>query len=68
VPFARTAEERKKSADPRKSIAERYAGREDYMGRFTKALDALVVARWILAEDRWAMLELGEREWAEVTK
>jgi hypothetical protein len=66
--FARTAEERKKSGDPRKSIAERYASREDYMGRFTKALDELVVARWILAEDRAAMLQLGEREWAEVMK
>ncbi len=66
--FARTAEERKKSGDPRKSIAERYASREDYMTRFTKALDELVAARWILAEDRAAMLQIGEREWAEATK
>jgi len=68
IPFARTAETRKKSGDPRKSIAERYAGREDYMTRFTKALDELVAARWILAEDREAMAELGEREWTEATK
>ena len=68
VAFARTAEERKKSGDPRKSVAERYAAREDYMVRFTKALDGLVAARWILAEDRSAMLQLGEREWAEATK
>jgi len=47
---------------------ERYTDREDYMGRFTKALDELVAARWVLAEDRAAMLQLGEREWAEATK
>ena len=68
VPFARTAEERKRSRDPRKSIAERYAGREEYMGRYTKALDELVGQRWILPEDRSAMLQAGEREWAEATK
>ncbi len=68
VPFARTAEERKRSGDPRKSIAERYAGREEYMARYTKALDELVAQRWILAEDRSVMLEAGEREWAEATK
>ncbi len=68
IPFARTVEERKRSGDPRKSIAERYAGHEDYMARFAKALDELVAARWILAEDRSAMLQLGEREWAEATK
>jgi len=66
IPFARTAEERKKSGDPRKSVAERYTSREDYMARFTKALDELVAARWILAEDRGAMLERGAREWDEV--
>jgi hypothetical protein len=68
VAFARTAEERKKLSDPRKSIAERYAGREDYLARFTQALDELVAARWILPEDRAAMLQLGEREWVEATK
>jgi hypothetical protein len=68
IPFARTAEERKKSGDPRKSVAERYATHEDYLARFTKALDELVAARWILAEDRSAMLQLAEREWAEVAR
>ena len=66
VPFARTAEERKRSGDPRKSIAERYANRQDYLARFTKALDELVAARWILPEDRAVMVERGEKEWEEV--
>ncbi len=68
MPFASTAEKRKKSGDPRKSIAERYASREDYMERFIKALDELVAARWVLTEDRAAMVQMGEREWAEATK
>ena len=68
MPCGRTADERKKSGDPRRSIAERYASREDYLARFTKALDQLVAAHWILAEDRSAMLQLAEREWAEATK
>ncbi len=68
IPFARTAEERKKSGDPRKSVAERYVGRAEYLVRFTKALDELVAARWILAKDRAAMLHSGEREWVEAMK
>ena len=68
MPFASTAEKRKKSGDPRKSIAERYASREDYMERFIKALDELVAARWVLTEDRAAMVQMGERERAEATK
>jgi hypothetical protein len=68
VAFARTAEKRKKSGDPRKSIAERYANREEYMSQFTKALDELVSQRWILPEDRAAMVERGEKEWVEATK
>ena len=36
------------------------------MARFTKALDELVTVRWILAEDRAAMVLRGEKEWEEV--
>jgi Alpha/beta hydrolase domain len=63
LPFARTAEERKQSGDPRKSIAERYSGRDDYMARFTSAVDELVKQRWILPEDRAALIHRGEQEW-----
>jgi len=67
IPFAKTAAERERSADPRKSIAERYAGHDDYMVRFTKATDELVKQRWILPEDREAVIQRGEQEWAEAT-
>jgi hypothetical protein len=68
LPFPRTAAERKKTGDPRRSIAERYANREDYLARYKTALDELVKQRWILEEDRAAMLDRGEKEWTEATK
>ncbi len=48
IPFPRTAAERQKTGDPRKSIAERYTSRDDYLGRYKKAADNLVQQRWIL--------------------
>jgi hypothetical protein len=68
IPFPKTAEERQRRGDPRKSIAERYAGREDYLGRYETAIDELMRERWILPEDRGALLERGKAEWAEATK
>lgn len=68
IPFPRTAEDRKRTGDPRLSIAERYGSEQDYLNRYTKALDALIAQRWILPEDRSAMLERGKAEWTYVTK
>jgi hypothetical protein len=68
IPFAKTAEERKRSADPRESIAERYPTREVFLARYQAALDVLISEHWILKEDRDAMLERGKLEWAEATK
>jgi hypothetical protein len=66
IPFARTAAEREKSSDPRLSIAERYASREQYLGKFAEAAIKLIHERFLLREDLPAMLERGEREWDEV--
>ena len=68
LPFPRTAAEREKTSDPRKSITERYASREDYMAKYKNAVEDLVKQRWILAEDRAAVLHRGEQEWFEATK
>jgi len=68
LPFPKTAADRQKTGDPRKSIAERYADREDYLTQYTKALDALVEQRWILPEDRASLLHRGEQEWSASTK
>jgi hypothetical protein len=68
IPFPRTAAERQKMGDPRKSIAERYASREEYLAQYKKAVDALVQQRWILPEDRAALLHRGELEWSASTR
>jgi alpha/beta hydrolase family protein len=68
LPFPKSAAERQKTGDPRKSIAERYADRQDYLTRFARALDELVKQGWILPEDRAALLHRGEQEWDEATK
>lgn len=63
LPFPQNADERKQTGDPRKSIAERYADREDYLKQFAHAADELVQQRWILPEDRAALLQRGGEEW-----
>ena len=63
VPFPKTEADRQRTRDPRRSIADRYEDHEDYLVRFTNALDKLIQQRWILPEDRTAMLERGEQEW-----
>ena len=68
IPFAQTAEDRKRSGDPRESIAERYPTREEYFARYQAAVDVLVSEHWILKEDRDAMLDRGKLEWVEATK
>ncbi len=52
LPFARTRADRDRTGDPRPSLEERYAGRDDYVAKVTAAADALVAARLLLAEDR----------------
>lgn len=63
VPFPRTEADRRQSRDPRRSIADRYDDHDDYIARFANALDKLIQQRWILPEDRSAMLERGQEEW-----
>jgi Alpha/beta hydrolase domain len=62
-PFPIDAAARKQSGDPRKSIAERYASREAYLAQFAHATDDLIQQRWILPEDRTALLQRGGEEW-----
>ena len=68
LPFARTEEERRTRKDPRKSIAERYPDREDYLVRYGRAVDDLVKQRWILPEDRSDLIRRGEQDWDLATK
>lgn len=68
IPFAKTANERGKAHDPRKSIEERYGGRDDYLERFGHALDDLIEQHWVLSEDRAALMLRGRQEWEEATR
>lgn len=63
IPFPKTAADRERSGDPRRSVEERYKDRADYLARYTAALDALIKEGWIMPEDRAAVLERGEQEW-----
>ena len=66
IPFAKTEADRRKSGDPRLSVAERYVSRGEYLGKFAEAAMKLIRERFLLREDLPAMLERGEREWEEV--
>jgi len=68
LPFPKTPAERQKTGDPRKSIAERYPDRKEYMKRYKAAVDDLVKQHWILPEDSDALLNRGDQEWSEATK
>jgi hypothetical protein len=68
LPFPRTAEERQRTGDPRKSIAERYSSRQEYLNRYQQAIGELVRKRYILDGDRGALLKRGEQEWDVATK
>jgi hypothetical protein len=67
IPFAKTAEERKATGDPRTSIAERYSSPDEYMGKFTAAAMKLMQQRFLLPEDVPALLERGRVEWESIT-
>jgi len=68
IAFAKTVGERQSAHDPRKSIAERYASREQYLSRYGAVADDLVKQRWLLEEDRAALIERGGQEWDAVMK
>jgi hypothetical protein len=51
LPFAATREERESSGDPRLSIEERYADREQYLGRVRQEAETLVSQGYLLEED-----------------
>jgi hypothetical protein len=65
-PFAVTKEQRETSGDARLSIAERYAGRQDYMDRVRQAAEDLVRQRFVRGEDVPAMLLEADAIWNAV--
>ena len=61
--FPRTRAEREAAGDPRPSIDERYASKEDYLARVRAAAEALVRDRHLLAEDVERVVEVAARKW-----
>ena len=51
IPFVATGADREVTGDPRLSIEERYASREDYLGQVRRAGEALIDRGYMLAED-----------------
>ncbi len=51
IPFPTTRKERQASADPRRSIEERYASRENYLDQVRQAADTLIRVGYLLTED-----------------
>jgi hypothetical protein len=62
-PFAHTRAERETSGDPRRSIEERYATREDYLQRVKRAIADLVRDRFMLQDDAAGALERAQTTW-----
>lgn len=62
-PFPLTRAEREQTGDDRASIAERYAGRQDYLDKVKRAAEDLVRQRFALAEDVPAMVERAALMW-----
>jgi hypothetical protein len=63
IPFAKTKEDREKSGDPRPSIAERYASREEYLKRYEAAARDLAKSGYLLEGDIPRILDQGAKEW-----
>jgi len=63
IPFARTAADRKRTNDPRRSIEERYRGKDDYVAKVTAAAKKLVGERLLLPEDVAVIAQNAAKHW-----
>jgi hypothetical protein len=68
IPFPRTLDDRKLTLDPRRSVAERYRGREDYLQRIRAAAADLVKGGFLLERDVPGVLERADRHWSHLTQ
>jgi hypothetical protein len=63
IPFAQTKAAREKNNDPRRSVEERYTGRDDYLKQVESAAKNLVAGGYLLAQDVPKLVERGAAEW-----
>lgn len=63
LPFARTKTDRERSGDPRPSMAERYASKEDYLEAVRQTARSMIAERHVLVEDLEAIVERAAARW-----
>lgn len=63
IPFASTKALGQAAGDPRRSIGERYPGRESYLEQVRHAANALVKDRYVRAEDVDAIVRRADDHW-----
>ncbi|MBM3738101.1 MAG: hypothetical protein FJW39_20155 [Acidobacteria bacterium] len=64
----RTKAEKAKTRDPRQSIEERYAGKQDYVAKFRAAAQELASRGYLLQADVDKLAEQGAKHWDAVMK
>ncbi len=67
IPFAATRAEREAAGDPRRSIEERYASRDDYLARIHSVAQDMVNQRYILTEDLNRISQQASAHYDELT-
>ena len=60
LPFARDRAAREAAGDPRRSIAERYENRDQYLAKVLEAAEVLVKDDYLLSEDIGLCIEIAE--------
>jgi hypothetical protein len=65
--FPATRAARAAAHDPRRSIDERYASRDEYLERVQQAADALVKGGYLIVDDEPRMLQRASDQWDLVT-
>ena len=63
IPFAPTRAARDTAKDPRPSIEERYATRDDYLAKVRQAADALVLRGYLLVDDVERIIQRSSDTW-----
>jgi hypothetical protein len=63
IPLARTKADRASGNDPRKSLEERYPGRDQYLAEITKAAGDLVAKGYLLKADVARVVEQAGTRW-----
>ena len=68
MPFAATKAERMATKDPRLSIEERYAGKDDYLQKIRVDATALIRDGYLLEEDVETVLARANAHWDYATR